>query len=307
LRPKYFDSLDILGANAKVSDVIRMMRGTFTELKPLLLQNKATAATYNIPLIIYEGGQSLVPQGGTNHPYNNALFDAQIDTAMYNITNELLAFVRDFVQAKLFMYFNLITDRKNDMLGSFGALESIYQNPPYKIVAPKYQVLLDNIYPCDSIPVTLYNLTVNSGTGSGSYKAGDTIVVIAGAAPIGYIFEKWSGDTTFLNDMFNDTTILIMPEKDISISANYIERNTSVETYGEQICFDIYPNPANNDFNIKSCFSSYSVSIIDPLGIEIKYEVNSTKIDVSKFIEGIYFVKFSHSGLTFYKKIVIIR
>ncbi|OWY21977.1 hypothetical protein C7N43_06045 [Sphingobacteriales bacterium UPWRP_1] len=91
LRPYYYDSLDILGAGATPADVIRLTRKSFAELKTVFAGNKATANTYNLPLIYYEGGQHLVPEGGMAHPYNQAMFDAQIDTAMYNVYHELLS------------------------------------------------------------------------------------------------------------------------------------------------------------------------------------------------------------------------
>ncbi|MCX6153741.1 MAG: T9SS type A sorting domain-containing protein [Candidatus Kapabacteria bacterium] len=226
LRPIYYDSLNTLGANIKVTDVIRIARKDFEDMKMLWRQNKATAQTYKLPLIIYEGGQSLVPQNGQDHPYNNAMFDAQIDTAMYNIYNELITYLRDSTEAKLFMHFNLVSDRKNNQLGSFGSLESVYLQMPYKLKAPKYQALLDNI--CSTVNPQKYTLTINSGSGSGLYNEGEKVNIIANPAPIHYTFDHWSGDTGFLNDSMSTNPTLIMPNKNLSITAIFKKKDFSL-------------------------------------------------------------------------------
>lgn len=224
LRPKFFDSLDVLGANATVPDVMRMMRKSFDEIKVVMMQNKTTATTYKLPIIIYEGGQSLVPKSDKS-VYNNVLFDAQIDPDMYKIYNELLSYVRDSVEAKLFMHFNLVSDRKNNTLGSFGSLESVNISPPYKTIAPKYQALLDNICSSTSPPPTKYTLTVINGSGSNSYLAGDTVTIVANKAKADSVFDKWTGEVSYIIAVIKDSTRLIMPAKNISVTATYKKVN----------------------------------------------------------------------------------
>src|SRR5215467_9662852 len=38
-----------------------------------------------------------------------------------------------------------------------------------------------------------YSLTVNNGTGSGSYAAGTVVSIKANAAPTGQVFQNWTG------------------------------------------------------------------------------------------------------------------
>ncbi|OWY24839.1 hypothetical protein C7N43_27915 [Sphingobacteriales bacterium UPWRP_1] len=89
------------------------------------------------------------------------------------------------MQANLFLHFFTVSDRQNNQLGSFGALENIYQQPPYLAVAPKYQALLDFVpiipapvisgnnmacanqtytYSTPAITGSTYNWTVTGGT-----------------------------------------------------------------------------------------------------------------------------------------------
>jgi len=71
----------------------------------------------------------------------------------------------------------------------------------------------------------LYTLTVNSGTGGGSYIAGRTIDIEAGTAPSGQIFQEWIGDTSYLDndDTTSATTTLTMPAANAEITALYTD------------------------------------------------------------------------------------
>lgn len=68
---------------------------------------------------------------------------------------------------------------------------------------------------------TTYALTVNNGTGSGSYAAGAQVTVSANAAPGGYQFSSWTGATSALANASSATTTLTMPAAATSITANY--------------------------------------------------------------------------------------
>lgn len=68
-----------------------------------------------------------------------------------------------------------------------------------------------------------YKLTVQNGSGSGTYTAGTTVVITADAPPSGQRFDRW---TSIAND-FNITsatssiTTITMPSHDMTIVANY--------------------------------------------------------------------------------------
>ena len=80
-----------------------------------------------------------------------------------------------------------------------------------------------------------YTLTVNSGSGSGTYKAGDVVTVTAGEAQKGYQFSGWtltSGAGTIANAS-QATTTVTMGAQNTVITANYeLIPYTLTVTYG---------------------------------------------------------------------------
>jgi hypothetical protein len=76
----------------------------------------------------------------------------------------------------------------------------------------------------------------------------------------------------------------------------------------------IYPNPTHEKFmlNLLEAFPNYtskvSIEILNPLGIRIKnIEINPQnpkEIDLVSFSKGIYLLKLTHQGKTYFKKIV---
>jgi hypothetical protein len=67
-----------------------------------------------------------------------------------------------------------------------------------------------------------YALTVNGGTGSGNYAAGTQVMVIAGVAPEGKVFDAWTGGDggTFAN-AGSATTVFTMPAAAATVTATY--------------------------------------------------------------------------------------
>lgn len=66
-----------------------------------------------------------------------------------------------------------------------------------------------------------YTLTVNNGYGSGSYNAGDTVHIWAKEFPANSIYDKWTGDTSFLAMPDEWHTTLVMPAQNINLTANF--------------------------------------------------------------------------------------
>jgi hypothetical protein len=76
-------------------------------------------------------------------------------------------------------------------------------------------------------------LTVNDGSGSGQYVAGERVTVTADPPPPEQKFTGWSGDTQILANPSLSTTTATMPSIDVTISATYAEtadRQTSIAT-----------------------------------------------------------------------------
>jgi VCBS repeat-containing protein len=63
-----------------------------------------------------------------------------------------------------------------------------------------------------------YTLTVNNGTGGGTYAAG-TVVVISADIPADKEFDTWSGDTDNIADVTHSLTTITMPAADTEVTA----------------------------------------------------------------------------------------
>jgi len=66
-----------------------------------------------------------------------------------------------------------------------------------------------------------YTLTVNQGTGDGSYPAGATVPVAAEVPPPGKVFDAWTGDTSGLADIHSAQTTYTMPAAAASLAPVY--------------------------------------------------------------------------------------
>ena len=67
-----------------------------------------------------------------------------------------------------------------------------------------------------------YTVTVENGTGGGSYTAGTLVSITADAAPAGETFDKWtSDDGVDFADASSASTSFSMPAKDVTVKAAY--------------------------------------------------------------------------------------
>lgn len=64
-------------------------------------------------------------------------------------------------------------------------------------------------------------LTVNSGSGNGSYVAGTIVTVSANAPPAGKEFDRWLDDWVILSNPWMATTTATMPYQDVTITPSY--------------------------------------------------------------------------------------
>lgn len=95
---------------------------------------------------------------------------------------------------------------------------------------------------------TLYSLTVNNGTGSGSYPAG-TIVTVSSTVPKGKQFAGWSEPTTALSNPYWPAATFVMPAAATTLTSN--SGPTGVPVIPDGI------------YNISSFFNGLSVSSAD--------------------------------------------
>jgi hypothetical protein len=67
----------------------------------------------------------------------------------------------------------------------------------------------------------LYELTVNSGSGSGSYIYGQEVGIEADAPAPGQMFDQWVGNTYYVGNVYDASTTVTMPASNIAVLATY--------------------------------------------------------------------------------------
>jgi hypothetical protein len=72
-----------------------------------------------------------------------------------------------------------------------------------------------------ALPPPTYVLTVNGGSGSGSYEAGTVVNISANTAPSGQVFDKWTGNTGGIADVNSASTTYTMGSANATVTATY--------------------------------------------------------------------------------------
>jgi len=71
-----------------------------------------------------------------------------------------------------------------------------------------------------------YALTVNSGTGGGSYVPGAVVGIYSDVPPFAKIFYQWTGDTGYLGNPSAPDTAVTMPAAAVEVTATYTDAPT---------------------------------------------------------------------------------
>ncbi len=96
-------------------------------------------------------------------------------------------------------------------------------DPTTTVTMPSSNITVTATY--KDIVVPTFNLTVNSGSGDGSYEAGEVITISANAAPSGQEFDVWTGNVSGVANVGNATTTITMPASNVTVSATYKDVN----------------------------------------------------------------------------------
>ncbi len=68
---------------------------------------------------------------------------------------------------------------------------------------------------------SFYTLAVTNGTGGGSYTNGRSVAIVAAAPPAWQRFDRWTGDTLGVANVFASTTTISMPATNAALTATY--------------------------------------------------------------------------------------
>ena len=67
----------------------------------------------------------------------------------------------------------------------------------------------------------VYTLTVNNGSGSGTYPTGTIVNISANAAGEDEAFDQWTGSSEYIADIYSENTTLTLPGSDVIATATY--------------------------------------------------------------------------------------
>jgi chitinase len=160
-----------------------------------------------------------------------------------------------------------------------------------------------------------YTLNIQNGSGSGIYFPGSKVLIKANYSIPNYRFSKWSGDTEFVGNILSEETFVTIPEKNISLAAEYepissvINLNKSTLIISCEIVTDYIEITASS--LILNEVKDLGVSIYDVLGVEVycsiatppapSQEGGKTRFDVSHLLPGVYFVRVGNEVRKFIK------
>ncbi|WP_160645551.1 glycosyl hydrolase [Chengkuizengella marina] len=137
---------------------------------------------------------------------------------------------------------------------------SYLENPTLEntaVTMPNMNISVTANYSIEQAPV--YQLMVQNGTGSGNYQEGE-LVKITGTPPQAepgsiITFTGWTGDISYLDDAMMESTVISIPNMNISVTANYSitppsegEFIQGVEVMGNQLTIWFKPNQFSPGF-----------------------------------------------------------
>ena len=72
------------------------------------------------------------------------------------------------------------------------------------------------------VPSTPFTLTVNGGTGTGSYAAGTIVNIVANPPMTGMVFDQWTGDIATVAEITAADTSITIPAANVQVTATYV-------------------------------------------------------------------------------------
>ncbi len=193
----------VLTATSTPQDIIINARNAWLQNLYLFKNDYNQVHLFGKEVVTYEGGQHFVGNVfGIPYDYQQAMWDAQYTSAMYDLYNEVHDTIRTW-GCRLATNFSLAAPQES-VYGSWGVLNDIDIAPPYINTAPKYQALLDNIpnRPNPVISGTLEVCNSEQQTYNVPFIAGHTYIwtvtggTIVSGQGTNQITVQWSNSTT---------------------------------------------------------------------------------------------------------------
>ena len=149
---------------------------------------------------------------------------------------------------------------------------------------------LVKILPVYQLNETTYQITVENGTGAGTYKQNEVVTVVANAASEGNKFSHWAdGDGNILS--YNEK-YQFYAAKSITVTAVYVEDAEKVEAKGTTEIIDKYADQANGKLIFVSMSTVPEGCTIDKAGIiatndqTVAESVDGFNADTAVYVRG---------------------
>jgi hypothetical protein len=105
-----------------------------------------------------------------------------------------------------------------------------------------------------------FTLTVNGGTGGGSYFEGEEVTIRANDPAVGKVFAAWTGDVTGLNDVNAVETIITMPAANVNLTSTYNDLPKTFAIEGTWKLSGLFESLGGADFNKISTSENFRVT-----------------------------------------------
>ncbi|HMY83943.1 MAG: T9SS type A sorting domain-containing protein [Saprospiraceae bacterium] len=163
-----------------------------------VLQDYRNIKVFGKTIVSYEGGQHYADFN--DHPYQQAMYDAQYLQSMYTLYNDVLKSIRDHGN-KLAMAFTL-SGVQESVYGSWGHLPDMYLQPPFTNSAPKYLACINNsclpYKPETDFPLPVFQLISFDVNVTGGEKVSIQWITGSSSDISEFVLERSTGDDAFL-------------------------------------------------------------------------------------------------------------
>ncbi|MBD3239233.1 MAG: hypothetical protein GF331_01505 [Chitinivibrionales bacterium] len=124
----------------------------------------------------------------------------------------------------------VLVDNAGTNYGKACGIVNISTNEVYQVASWSSSKTMYPDFFLGSLPgVVQYTLTVENGSGDGSYASGATVTISANNPPSGKQFDRWTGDVANVANVNNATTTITMPAANATVTATY--KDISVTQY----------------------------------------------------------------------------
>lgn len=184
-------------------------------------------------------------------------------------------------------------------------MHTIIVNAVYANGTTEADTVTFRVYPAS------FTLTVNRGDGDGEYYQNTIVSIRANAPASGNVFERWVGDTAYIENIYDIETSVTIPNTNIRLTAIYETDPAGIQNskfnLSENIC---YPNPVKHNLTVDLTeIGKSTIEIFDLQSRKVYAQEKSQgihQIDVSFLNKGQYIINITSMDNTQYRKKVLV-